>query len=50
MNRSEASNAYRKYALYWDIGHRILKKQGMQGWGAKIIDPLAFDLREQFRV
>ncbi|KTC93835.1 MULTISPECIES: PDDEXK nuclease domain-containing protein [Legionella] len=34
--------------LYWDIGHRILEKQNIQGWGAKIIDRLAFDLREQF--
>lgn len=34
--------------LYWDIGKRILEKQQTQGWGAKIIDRLAFDLREQF--
>lgn len=34
--------------LYWDIGQRILEKQKIQGWGAKIIDRLSFDLREQF--
>lgn len=34
--------------LYWDIGHRILEKQDIQGWGTRIIDRLAFDLREQF--
>lgn len=34
--------------LYWDIGNCILEKQQTQGWGAKIIDRLAFDLREQF--
>jgi predicted nuclease of restriction endonuclease-like (RecB) superfamily len=34
--------------LYWDIGQRILEKQETQGWGAKIIDRLAFDLQEQF--
>lgn len=34
--------------LYWDIGNRILEKQQTQGWGAKIIDRLSFDLREQF--
>lgn len=34
--------------LYWDIGHRTLEKQKAQGWGAKIIDRLSFDLREQF--
>lgn len=34
--------------LYWGIGQRILEKQQAQGWGAKIIDRLAFDLHEQF--
>ncbi len=34
--------------LYWGIGQRILEKQQAQGWGAKIIDRLSFDLREQF--
>jgi predicted nuclease of restriction endonuclease-like (RecB) superfamily len=34
--------------LYWDIGQCILSKQQAQGWGAKIIDRLSFDLREQF--
>lgn len=34
--------------LYWDIGQRILEKQNAQGWGAKIIDRLASDLRKIF--
>lgn len=34
--------------LYWDIGQRILEKQRVQGWGAKIIDRLSLDLHEQF--
>lgn len=34
--------------LYWDIGQRILEKQNMQGWGAKIIDRLSYDLRALF--
>lgn len=34
--------------LYWDIGHRILKKQVEQGYGTKVIDRLAADLREAF--
>src|SRR3989338_898357 len=34
--------------LYWDIGQRILEKQNTQGWGAKIIDRLSYDLRELF--
>lgn len=42
-----ASNAA-MVLLYWDIGQRILEKQRMQGWGAKIIDRLSYDLREQF--
>lgn len=34
--------------LYWEIGQHILEKQTSQGWGAKIIDRLASDLREAF--
>lgn len=34
--------------LYWEIGQRILEKQEAHGWGARIIDRLSFDLREQF--
>lgn len=34
--------------LYWDIGQLILDRQGRAGWGAKVIDRLAADLREAF--
>lgn len=34
--------------LYWDIGQIILARQSEEGWGAKVIDRLAFDLREAF--
>jgi predicted nuclease of restriction endonuclease-like (RecB) superfamily len=34
--------------LYWDIGATILKRQGEQGWGAKIINQLAQDLIKSF--
>lgn len=34
--------------LYWEIGHTILLEQGKQGWGAKVIDTLAEDLRAEF--
>ncbi|MEM5433550.1 conserved hypothetical protein [Cupriavidus taiwanensis] len=34
--------------LYWQIGHDILERQGRQGWGAKVIDRLASDLRSAF--
>lgn len=31
--------------LYWDIGRIIVERQQRQGWGAKIIDRLSFDLK-----
>jgi predicted nuclease of restriction endonuclease-like (RecB) superfamily len=34
--------------LYWDIGQRILQKQVEQGYGTKVIDRLAADLRQAF--
>ena len=34
--------------LYWNIGRAILKKQEEEGWGAKIIDRIAKDLKDAF--
>lgn len=34
--------------LYWQIGTDILARQAQQGWGAKVIDRLAHDLRTAF--
>jgi predicted nuclease of restriction endonuclease-like (RecB) superfamily len=34
--------------LYWQIGREILLRQSQQGWGAKVIDRLSQDLREEF--
>ncbi|MBD0334243.1 MAG: DUF1016 domain-containing protein [Cyanobacteria bacterium Co-bin13] len=34
--------------LYWQIGAEILRKQEQEGWGAKIIDRLARDLKREF--
>ncbi len=34
--------------LYWQIGRDILQRQADQGWGAKVIDRLAADLRRAF--
>jgi predicted nuclease of restriction endonuclease-like (RecB) superfamily len=34
--------------LYWQIGRDILDRQAQQGWGAKVIDRLAQDLRSAF--
>lgn len=34
--------------LYWDIGRMILERQERAGWGARVIDRLAADLREAY--
>jgi predicted nuclease of restriction endonuclease-like (RecB) superfamily len=35
-------------SLYWKIGHTILIRQSDQGWGSKVVDRLAHDLRAAF--
>ncbi len=35
-------------SLYWQIGRDILSRQAQLGWGAKVIDRLAHDLRTAF--
>jgi predicted nuclease of restriction endonuclease-like (RecB) superfamily len=34
--------------LYWSIGRDILAKQGIEGWGTRVIDRLAHDLQNEF--
>lgn len=34
--------------LYWHIGTSILEKQQHEGWGAKVIDRMSYDLKEAF--
>lgn len=34
--------------LYWGIGNEILARQQAEGWGTKVIDQLASDLRSSF--
>lgn len=34
--------------LYWEIGSSVLKKQAIEGWGAKTIERLAKDLTSSF--
>ncbi len=34
--------------LYWQIGHEILHRQQQEGWGTKVIDRLAQDLKREF--
>jgi predicted nuclease of restriction endonuclease-like (RecB) superfamily len=35
-------------SLYWEIGQTILERHEREGWGAKVIDRLARDLRRSF--
>ena len=35
-------------ALYWQIGRDILDRQARHGWGARVVDRLARDLRAEF--
>src|SRR2546428_8877132 len=35
-------------SVYWEIGKTILEQQHIEGWGAKIIDRLAADLKAEF--
>jgi len=34
--------------LYWNIGKDILQRQESEGWGARVIDRLSADLKEEF--
>jgi predicted nuclease of restriction endonuclease-like (RecB) superfamily len=34
--------------LYWQIGREILTRQAEQGWGTKVVERLAHDLRTEF--
>lgn len=34
--------------LYWNIGREILVRQREEGWGAKVVERLASDLRSEF--
>lgn len=34
--------------LWWHIGHTILERRAQQGWGSKVLEQLAADLRAEF--
>jgi predicted nuclease of restriction endonuclease-like (RecB) superfamily len=34
--------------LYWEVGNEILKREDREGWGAKVIDRLAADLKREY--
>ncbi|OMG71879.1 DUF1016 N-terminal domain-containing protein [Burkholderia ubonensis] len=46
--RAAASANRELVTLYWQIGRDILERQQLQGWGAKVIDQLARDLKDAF--
>ncbi|WP_233165243.1 YhcG family protein [Mycobacterium sp. AT1] len=33
---------------YWAVGAEILARQNAEGWGARVVDRLSYDLRERF--
>ena len=35
-------------SLYWQIGRDILDRQSSRGWGARVVDRLAADLKAEF--
>lgn len=35
-------------ALYWSIGHQIVIRKQVKGWGTKVIDQLSQDLKQAF--
>ncbi len=34
--------------IYWEIGKYLAQKENNEGWGAKVVDKLAKDLKEEF--
>lgn len=43
-----AQTPSRLIELYWTVGTTILRRQRAEGWGTKVIDRLADDLRAEF--
>ena len=46
--RAVTSVNHELVTLYWQIGHDILERQQRQGWGARVVDQLARDLKAAF--
>ena len=34
--------------LYWPVGRDILERKAELGWGAKVVDRMAIDMRREF--
>lgn len=50
QSRVQAAQAVNRelVLLYWHIGRAILQRQTEQGWGSKVVDRIAKDLRHEF--
>ena len=48
QQRATLAVNYELVLLYWKIGRDILARQAEQGWGARVIERLAHDLRTSF--
>ncbi len=48
QQRASLAVNYELVKLYWQIGKDILARQDDQGWGSKVIERLAHDLRNAF--
>ncbi len=35
-------------SIYWEVGNTIIQQQKSEGWGSKVIDRLALDLKSEF--
>jgi predicted nuclease of restriction endonuclease-like (RecB) superfamily len=47
-NRAALSVNRELVLLYWNIGQELLTRQGREGWGARLIEQLATDLKRAF--
>lgn len=48
--RTQAARSVNRHLvlLYWEIGHGIVEKQKVSGWGDAVVERLAKDLRSEF--
>ena len=47
QNRAVMSANAEMIRMYWDIGHMVAKRQGLEGWGKGLLRRLAVDLRDE---
>jgi predicted nuclease of restriction endonuclease-like (RecB) superfamily len=47
QNRAVMSANAEMIRMYWDIGHMVAKRQGLEGWGKGLLRRLAVDLKDE---